>query len=615
MVGGDIKKEYEVERINNSTHHKGIMKGCEKVDAFRLSTNINLVPNIGNLQAQLDNIGKQLKMNISNINLSAKGALTTSSVDKLILRYKAGRMAIQDFIKYSQQMVNSSNFTNKSLQDQAKIVQSLGNAQKQLTQQQTQSTQQTQQRTQTTRQQTQAMIQNEKVAQQQAKTAMMQAKAQEALAKAQLAQLKIQQQQNVLTQQAAKAQQQAAKSAQQAARAQQTANKAAQQQAEKTAQRAARASQQQTIGNQQTISSLDKLIARYNTYKITLDQFARYLTAMKVSETWRNKTLQEQAKLIRALERAERDRAKALTTGVSAQQQQYLSRISGMQVGKTQIFNTAPVQTAMNNLINSVKTLGTVGGKTTKQINAEMARFTNTIRQAESAEKALNFQQKQLQSLQRMQVGRTQLFNTPAIQQELQTLMASIRSVGTQGGKSMAQVTQEMARFSVSVRQASYNTAQLRKETNSFLGNIGGLLKKFADWMIVGTAIMQTIRFVREGIKYVYELDGALNEIRIVTGQTQTQVEKLALSYNALAKSMGVTTIEVAKTSVELYRQGLNAMEVEDRMRSIIQYAKISSIPIEESNKIITATMNSMGTSAQRTIDVMSMLGGFRPAA
>ena len=108
---------------------------------------------------------------------------------------------------------------------------------------------------------------------------------------------------------------------------------------------------------------------------------------------------------------------------------------------------------------------------------------------------------------------------------------------------------------------------------------------------------------------YVNDLSNSLNQIRIVTGQTEEQVNKLATSYNSLAKLMSVSTKDIASTAVDLYRQGLQGIDVDERMEAIIKYAKISSLSLADSNKIITATMNATGESAQKVIDIFSYLG------
>jgi hypothetical protein len=140
--------------------------------------------------------------------------------------------------------------------------------------------------------------------------------------------------------------------------------------------------------------------------------------------------------------------------------------------------------------------------------------------------------------------------------------------------------------------------------------------KKVLIWTAAMTVFQQTMRQFAAGVQYIMELDNALNEVRIVTGQSQMSVTELAKSYNDLAKQMGVTTIEIAKTSAELYRQGLTAEEVDERLQGIIKYAKISGITLAESNKIITATANATGRSIENITDIFALLGKqYCPAA
>jgi HAMP domain-containing protein len=132
---------------------------------------------------------------------------------------------------------------------------------------------------------------------------------------------------------------------------------------------------------------------------------------------------------------------------------------------------------------------------------------------------------------------------------------------------------------------------------------------KLALWGAAASTVYAPLRQLKLGISYLGELDNALNEIRIVTNKTQDEVNNLGSSYNKLAKEMSVTTKELASTSADLYRQGLNDNQVEERMKGIIEYAKISSISLDQSNKIITATANATGESVNKIIDIFALLG------
>ena len=214
-----------------------------------------------------------------------------------------------------------------------------------------------------------------------------------------------------------------------------------------------------------------------------------------------------------------------------------------------------------------------------------------------------------LSTIDKMKIGSETIFSSPKVKSELDDLVKSINSVGTVGGKSVKQVNAEMSRFQTTVKQVGFDTKQLNKETHNYFSNLAMIGKKFLDWMVVGTLFMQTVNTIRNGIIFIAELDKSLNDIRIVTGQTQEQVEELAKSYNKLAKEMGVTTKEIAQQGAELYRQGLSSNDVDERMQAIIKYSKISGIAIDESNKIITASVNGTKADVNELIDVFSYLG------
>lgn len=48
----------------------------------------------------------------------------------------------------------------------------------------------------------------------------------------------------------------------------------------------------------------------------------------------------------------------------------------------------------------------------------------------------------------------------------------------------------------------------------------------------------------------------ALNEIRIVTGATAEEAERMGESYLSMAKRMTVSSNEIASAAVEFWRQG-----------------------------------------------------------
>jgi TP901 family phage tail tape measure protein len=219
------------------------------------------------------------------------------------------------------------------------------------------------------------------------------------------------------------------------------------------------------------------------------------------------------------------------------------------------------------------------------------------------------YAQKMQNAISRLQIGKDKVFASEEVQSELSKLQGMLESFSKGGAVSTKDLGLQFDNLRTKVAQASNEFKNVNKDGYSFTQMLELAAKKIAIWGISTSLVYGSFRQLKEGISYLSQLDNSLNEIRIVTNKTQSEVISLAKSYNTLAKEMYVTTKEITGTAADLYRQGLNDTQVEDRMKAIIQYAKISSISLNNSNSIITATANATGESVQKIIDVFALLG------
>jgi len=153
--------------------------------------------------------------------------------------------------------------------------------------------------------------------------------------------------------------------------------------------------------------------------------------------------------------------------------------------------------------------------------------------------------------------------------------------------------------------------------------NVGaGAFSNFASH--VRNAIKQTIaytfsiglmhnaqRFLNDGIKYAIELNRELVNIQVLQAkgaQTPEEVNALAKSFNNLAQEMGVTTLEVAKGSVEWLRQGKTITETTELLRASTMLGKLGNLSLAESTEYLTSTVNSYGLATEDVIGVVDKL-------
>jgi TP901 family phage tail tape measure protein len=124
-------------------------------------------------------------------------------------------------------------------------------------------------------------------------------------------------------------------------------------------------------------------------------------------------------------------------------------------------------------------------------------------------------------------------------------------------------------------------------------------------------SIQAVISQFREGIKYVAELNTEMTKIQLLQqegAQTDEQIANLALQYNSLARSVGATTIEIAKGSVEWLRQGKSIQETGTLLKSTMYLSKLGALDSAQATEYLTAILNGFQMEASQAEDVVNKL-------
>lgn len=143
-----------------------------------------------------------------------------------------------------------------------------------------------------------------------------------------------------------------------------------------------------------------------------------------------------------------------------------------------------------------------------------------------------------------------------------------------------------------------------------------GILNRYLS---IGIVMRELRKLWGDAIRYVSEYYDKMNEIRVVTGKTQQQADQLGDSLRKMASEYSVSSTEMAEGAVTFYRQGLSDSEVEDRLRTVTQFAKTANLSFAETSEIITAVVNSyrnyvdaageVGVSSEKVSDIFTTLG------
>lgn len=135
----------------------------------------------------------------------------------------------------------------------------------------------------------------------------------------------------------------------------------------------------------------------------------------------------------------------------------------------------------------------------------------------------------------------------------------------------------------------------------------GSILDKVYTRMVsmLKAAATRVLRnMFQEAVKYASEYYDLLNEIRLVTGMTEEQADSLGERYRELADDLKLTSTELAEAAVDLYRQGLNDQEVDNRLSMYAKFAKVAAVDTADATKIMTAAVNNFLKDGQSSADL-----------
>lgn len=181
-------------------------------------------------------------------------------------------------------------------------------------------------------------------------------------------------------------------------------------------------------------------------------------------------------------------------------------------------------------------------------------------------------------------------------------LATSFANCGTAGEAALQSLARAVATMEIPL-----------KRTNTLLASMMASLKNVAKYQL-SMGILQGVQGAfSNSISYVKELNGILNDIRIVTGQSADDMVKFAEAANKAAKELSVSTKDYAKASLIYYQQGDNAEEAAKKAAITTKAANVAfSASAQEMSEMLTAVWNSYQVGEdelERYVDIMAALG------
>ena len=188
-----------------------------------------------------------------------------------------------------------------------------------------------------------------------------------------------------------------------------------------------------------------------------------------------------------------------------------------------------------------------------------------------------------------------------ASNKDLKTYANQLLSVGDEGQVAFLKLAQ-----SISTAEAPVT------RINKKLADMGTTLKNTVRWQLSSSILHEFMGTVSSAYNYAQKLNKSLNDIRIVTGQSEEQMAKFAEQANRAAKNLSATTTAYTNAALIFYQQGLDDKAVQERTNTVIKLSNVTGDSAEDVSSYMTAIWENFddgSKSLEYYADVITRLG------
>lgn len=163
----------------------------------------------------------------------------------------------------------------------------------------------------------------------------------------------------------------------------------------------------------------------------------------------------------------------------------------------------------------------------------------------------------------------------------LQKVILDLGSMGSQGQAAIGRLAASFGQMGTTI-----------KKTNKVLDEMAQTMKNTVKWGISSGIWNQMLSNTQQAYGYIKNLDTALNDIRIVTGQSAEQMRDFSKDANEAAKALAVSTRDYTEGALIYYQQGLDNDTVKALTDITAKTANVTGQSMAEVSEQLTAVWN-----------------------
>ena len=300
-------------------------------------------------------------------------------------------------------------------------------------------------------------------------------------------------------------------------------------------------------------------------------------------------------------------------------------------IGNEQI--SADVDTKVDELREQIERLAVLKKEAEKAINLNQEVDSKEIAQQTARVKELTEEMNRLLAIHQKYsgdnaeeiVGDAGSFSNLGLQEYEQQLMAAAQA-SVNGTLRSAQFNAETKELTATVKEGgntfrTYSFAvdevegKLKKlntgtkKTETFLQSIARKTRELAVHFAGMISVYDVVRYVKQGVQYVKEVDSALTELKKVTNETEEAYERFLNTASETANKVGSTIKDLVNSTADWARIGYNMEEAAALAESTAVLLNVSEFQsIDDATSALTSTLQAFGYTANQSMHVVDIL-------
>lgn len=181
--------------------------------------------------------------------------------------------------------------------------------------------------------------------------------------------------------------------------------------------------------------------------------------------------------------------------------------------------------------------------------------------------------------------------------------------------KDLKKLNNKKLKLSADTNSAETNVKNISKSLDGAeakASKFGTTAKKAFSFGGIAGIASQSIRLINkavaDAVDDVKQLDKAITDLRVATGETYDYVSGLLRDYNTLAQSVGATTGEVASAADTWLRQGYSLADTNTLIRDSMILSKVGQLDSADAAKYLTSSIKGYKLEAEDAISVIDKL-------